>query len=379
MAETYVVLSALFGVFMVLYVVSRFVHLEKYGLEVTPIYLLYKTERFNGFLSRIAEKNQRLWKAIANIGIALAIAEMALAIYFLANNLQNFLYAPREAGPVVPILPGITISFQWFPYVLIAIGLAITIHEAAHGILAFSENIPVKSSGLILAPITFGGFVEPDEEVFNKSPLIPKLRVLAVGSLTNMAVGLLTLLLLLGLFVPFSGVLVTAVPENSPAYAAGVRPWEVILSINGHSIRGVEELRLFMVAIRPGATLSVETSRGVRSITTAASPVNRTQAILGVQGLFTYSLMRVGEVNPWLSHNLYMTLYWVSLLMTNVAVFNMLPLFPFDGEAYVYQLLKARVKKGLTASRIAINLLSLFLLVSNVGLSLIRYGLAPLY
>ncbi len=379
MAEPYIVVLALFGAFIVFYAISRLAHLEKYGLEVTPVYMLYKTERFNSFLSRIAEKNSRLWKGIANIGIAAAIVEMALAIYFLANNLRQFLYAPGEAEPVIPVLPGITIGFQWFPYILIAIGLAVTIHEMAHGILAFSEKIPVKSSGLILAPITFGGFVEPDEEVFDKSPLVPKLRVLAAGSLTNMAAGLLTLLLLTGLFMPFAGVLVTAIPADSPAYTAGIRPWTVITSVNGHSVHSVEELQRYMSTVTPGAAVLVGTSSGILNVTTAASPSNASHAILGVQGLFTYSSLRVGEVNPQLSYNFYMTLYWTSLIMTNVAVFNMLPMIPFDGEAYVHQLLKEKLKKGLTAGRIAINLFSFFLLASNVGLSLIRYGFGPLY
>lgn len=383
MAEPYIAFLILLSVWAAVYIMSLFLPFKKYGIEVTPLYMLYKTERFNRLLSRIAEKNQRFWRIFANIGIAAAAVEIPFAIYYLASNLQRFLYTPTEAEPIVPVLPGITISFEWFPYILIAIGLAITSHEMAHGILASLEKIPVKSSGLVLAPITFGGFVEPDEEAFDKSRLSSKLRVLAAGSLTNLAAGLLALLLLMALFVPLSGVLVMAVPEklgsiSSPAYMAGVRPWDVIYSINGYPTHSVGELVQFMMAVGPGTPLTVETSRGPRSIVTVAAPENSSRGIMGIQSLVGYASMRVGEINPQVSYHIFMTLNWTFILMISVSIFNMLPLFPFDGEACIYSVLKAKLKKGLKGGRIAINLLSLFLLASNIGLTLIRYGLTPL-
>jgi len=379
MTEPYITLLSLFVIWAAIYVASLFLPLKNYGLEVTPIYILYKTKRFNDFLQRIAETNQRFWRTFANIGVVVGIVEMSIAIYFLAANLQRFLYTPKEAEPIIPVLPGITIGFRLFPYILIAFGLAVTTHETAHGILAFLEKIPVKSSGLILAPIIFGGFVEPDEEVFDKSPLFSKLRVLAVGSMTNMVTGVLLLLLLMSLFIPFSGVLVMTVPEDGPAYTAGMRSWDVIYRVNGYSTLNLSEFSRFMVAVGPGVPLKVETSNGIRNLITTAATENGSRGILGVRELQTYHAMRLGEINSQFSYHLYMTLNWASLLMINVAIFNMLPLFPFDGEAYIYSLLREKLKKGFNESRVAINLLSLFLLASNIGLTFIRYGLTPLY
>ncbi|MFH0897009.1 MAG: site-2 protease family protein [Candidatus Bathyarchaeota archaeon] len=378
MVEPYIILLALLTVWTAVYISSMFLPFKKYGIEATPLYMLFKTERFNKLLSRIAEKNQRFWRIFGNIGIIAAALEIPLALYYLASNLQRFIYIPTEASPIVPVLPGITISFEWVPYILIAIGLAITSHEMAHGILSFLEKIPVKSSGIIIAPITFGGFVEPDQEVFDKSRLSSKLRVLASGSLTNLVIGFLTLLLLIALFVPSSGVLVMAVPESGPAYAAGIRQWDVIYSINGHDTRNVGALTQYMVAVGPGAPLTLVTSRGLKSIVTIAAPENSSRGIMYIQNLVDYTSMRVGEVSSQISYHLFMTLNWTYLLMISLSIFNMLPLFPFDGEACIYSILKAKLKTGLKVSRIAINALSLFLLVSNIGLTFIRYGLTPL-
>ncbi len=378
MVETYTILLTLLIVWATVYVMSIFLPFKKYGIQVTPIYMLIKTERFNNFLSRIAEKNQRFWRIFANIGIVAAAIEMPIAMYYLTSNLQRFLYTPTEAEPVLLILPGITISFELFPYILIAIGLAITSHEMAHGILAFLEKIPVKSSGIILTPIIFGGFVEPDEEVFNKSRLSSKLRMLAVGSFTNIVTGLLMLLLLIALYVPFSGVLVMAVPLDGPAYMSGMRPWDVIYSINGYETHSVEELTQFMKAVGPGTPLTVETSNGSRDIVTVAAPENSSRGIMEIRNLIDYQSMRVGEINPQLSYHLFRTLTWSYILLVNIAIFNMLPLFPFDGEACIYSILRTKLKKGLKGSRILINALSLFLLVSNIVLTFIKYGITPL-
>ena len=368
------VLLGLLITWVAIYLLSLVFPLDRYGFKVTPIYIMYKTERFNSFLSRIAEKNKKIWRNYANIGVVVAIIEIAFAIYLLTLNLQRFLFIPQEAEPILPVLPGITIQLRWFPYILIAFGLAITTHEMAHGVLAFLEKIPIKSSGLVLAPITFGAFVEPDDEVFDRSPLLSKLRVLAVGSLTNLVTGLLTLLLLTALFMPSSGVLTTTVPASGPAYMAGIRPWDVIYSINGIETHSVPELIQYMTNIGPGTRLLVETPRGMKVVITEESSLNISRGVMGVSDLFTYYAMRVGEVNHQLSYHLYMTLSWTLLLMMNLAIFNMLPLFPFDGEAFIYSLLKEKLKKGLNASRIAINMLSISLLVSNVVLTFLKFG-----
>ena len=377
MPEPYFILFALLVIWVTIYIVSLLLPLEKYGLVVTPLYLMYKTERFNGFFDRIAKKNEKLWKILANVGIAAAVVEIFLATYILATNLQRFIYLPQEAGPVVPILPGVTISFTWFPYILVAAGLAITTHEMAHGVVSSAEKIPLKSSGILLAPVTFGGFVEPDEEALDKSPLLSKLRVLAAGSFTNMVTGLLALLLIISLFASSTGVLVMDVPENGPVYGAGMRPWEVIYSINGHRLPSVAEFSQFMVAIGPGVPLTIETSSGLRNIVTEAADYNETKGIIGIRNFLSYRPMRIGEISPQITYHLAMTLEWTSLLMINVAIFNMLPLFPFDGEAFVYSLLKKKLKKELKAARIAVNAFSLLLLLSNIGFTLVMFGLNP--
>jgi Zn-dependent protease len=64
--------------------------------------------------------------------------------------------------------------------------------------------------------------------------------------------------------------------------------------------------------------------------------------------------------------------------MVNIGIFNMLPLFPLDGEAFVYNILKDKLKHGLKPTRITISVLSLCLMGGNIALTFIRYGLTPI-
>ena len=372
------VITFILAIWIIIYVLGKYLALKKYNIEVNPLFLIFRTNKLNKFLRKTANSNQRFWKIFANLGIAVSIIEIILATYILANNLYLFLYIPEKAEPIIPILPGITISLKWFPYFLIAACLALTIHELSHGIIAFSERIPVKSSGLFVAPITFGGFVEPDEKAFNKAPLVSKLRIISAGSLSNTFAGLITLLLTFSLFTPSSGVLIMVVQDESPAYIEGIRPWDVIYSINGSRVSNLFELALFTSKVGPETLLVIETSNGVRNVVTKVSAENESKGIIGVRELVNYSSIRVGKINTRFSYFLYMTLNWISLIMINLAIFNMIPLFPFDGGNFIFSLLKEKLKRGVREVRFIINLVFLTLIVLNIGFSLINYGLTPI-
>ena len=64
--------------------------------------------------------------------------------------------------------------------------------------------------------------------------------------------------------------------------------------------------------------------------------------------------------------------------MINMAIFNMLPLYPFDGEACISSILKEKLGKASTSIRITIKLFSLFLISANIVLTFLKYGLTPL-
>src|SRR5207245_3798946 len=99
-------------------------------------------------------------------------------------------------------LPGLTIGWDIFPYVLFAIAVLLIPHEVAHGIASVLDRVPLKSSGVFMAVFLPGGFVEIDEENLAKRKARTRLRVFAAGSFTNIATFALVLVLLVPLYQP---------------------------------------------------------------------------------------------------------------------------------------------------------------------------------
>lgn len=364
---------------IIIYLVAHLFHLDKHGLQVKPAYFMYKSKNLTRFLDKASKRSQFFWKTFSNVSIAFALGLMSFGIYFFANNLLRFIY-PAEVGgavPIIPVLPVITIRLYWLPYFFTAIAIAVLTHELAHGIIARLENIPVKSAGILMAFVFFGGFVEPDEKGFEKVSTISKLRMLAVGSSTNLIAGLLALLLLMGLYAPASGILIYETTENGPIAKAGLQQWDHIYGVstgtNEIIISTAYDLAEFIVwnNVTPGDTLILRTNKG--NVTIKTENGSRGQAVIGLEYYSDYYPSRI-PLEYYMSIHLHMTLFWLHLISVSVAVFNMLPLYPFDGERFLYYSLKKIIKKRHREARILFNAICFGLIAINMAMSFIRYG-----
>lgn len=189
--ETYATLVLLVGGWFVFYLLARRMKLERHGVELHPFYAMYKSTRLNSVLVRVGSWRPGLWRVVGNLGVASFFGQVVFMTYMLFQNLYKFLYVPAEASPVMPLIPGVTIHFQSMIWFLAAAGVVILLHELSHGVMCVAEGIEVKSAALLVAVVTFGGAVEPDEESLGRAELMAKLRVFASGSLVNLVTGLL--------------------------------------------------------------------------------------------------------------------------------------------------------------------------------------------
>jgi len=368
---------------VVLYVLAYVFHLEKRGFDVKPGYFMYRSKALNSFLDRAANKSRTLWKVLSNISVAFSIGLMVFSIYILTNNLLRFIFPPiGQATPVFPAIPILFIRLYWLPYFLLAVGVIALTHELAHGIIARLEGIPVLSTGvmgfllLVIPPIFF---VEPDEKGFEKASLLSQLRMLVSGSSINLVTALLVTLLLSALFVPSpAGVLIQEVVPNGPADEAGIRQWDVITAINGIPIKVPQNYSDVMSQVTPGAPVLVTFLHDNREITknttTEPDPSNSSRAILGfIQSFAPYRQNTLG-LDQYTGINLFWTLFWIYLFAVNVAILNMFPAFPFDGEKALYYPLASIVKKRKRELRLTLNILGWGLFGLNFALSFWRFG-----
>jgi membrane-associated protease RseP (regulator of RpoE activity) len=192
-------LAILLGVWCTFYAVIKIFKVQRDDLEVSPLYALYKSTRLNGFITRLAEWNPRVWRVLGNVGVAAAAGQAVFAAWLLLNNLIKFFLKPETATPVQPLIPGVTISGESLPWFMLAAGVVILTHELSHGIQCVMEGIKVKSAAVMVAVITFGGAVEPDEEEMNKASLLSRMRIFGAGSIVNLITGLLIIPIMIAL------------------------------------------------------------------------------------------------------------------------------------------------------------------------------------
>jgi len=77
---------------------------------------------------------------------------------------------------------------------------------------------------------------------------------------------------------PNSGVLLTAVNENGPAWNAGVQRGDVLVSINGREVKTGQQALLTVASYQPGTALNLELIRSGRAVQTVAYAGDRVDA-----------------------------------------------------------------------------------------------------
>jgi len=366
-----------------LFLICRLLKVERWSLTVKPFYIFYKTTALNRRLKSLSGRWKLFWQSFLNICAVAGVGQMALIMFFLARNLYHFFEMKGQASEVIPIipLPGLTMSWETFPYVMIAIVVLVITHELAHGVASLVEDIPVKSSGFFFALIIPGAFVEIDDEKIEEASCLSKLRVFSAGSSTNIAVWLLFLILMMNFTTTISplyssnpsGIIVTKLVEGGAAEKAGIQKWDSIYALNGTAILNEDDLRSYMSRVKPESFLVASTQRGNFTLKTQPHSANRSMAAVGIWP-FNYYAPKYSFSPTWLPYSLYLAEYWNVIILLSVALINMLPVYPFDGDKYVDAILKGMKVKKVKPIRSAATIFCLCLLGLNLSLSLLTFG-----
>ncbi|MGA8857948.1 MAG: site-2 protease family protein [Candidatus Bathyarchaeia archaeon] len=359
---------------------------ERFGVSGLPFYIIYRTTRLNRLIERISNSKPAVWRTFWNIGIVTVIGAMVFIFYQLATNLLNLFFRTQQAVSIQPIipLPGVGVSFETFPYIVLALSVVVVTHELSHGIASLADHVPLKSTGAFFGHVLMGGFVEPDEEKLTHARNSTKLRVFAAGSFTNAVLGVLCIFLLFNFsatIAPFytvttTGVTIGSVPSNLPAHSSGLQAGDIVTSINGTKITGINDLRQYMAGVIPGDEIAVGTPRGTFTVKTGVDQTNSSHAIIGIGGL-TDNVVYNPKVQGWSSEfppALLHAEFWLSVVLISVALINMLPMYPFDGDKFLDTALNVLGITKTKQIRAAANLAAYTLLFLNVGLSLLRFG-----
>ncbi|MCI4323500.1 MAG: site-2 protease family protein [Thermoplasmata archaeon] len=256
--------------------------------------LMIKTQRGRGWLDRVG-RFRRLWSVLGDVGWILAGISMVAIMLLLIWEAFLVLQIPSSAAPSPQEALGIPGLNPIIPigYGIVALVIGIVLHELAHGVVARSQQVGVKSLGILWCVIPIGAFVEQDDQEMTSAPRRSRARIAAAGVLMNFAlfVGFfLVMSLLVGTTVQpnATGVGIAYVVPNSPAANASLAAGDIVTSVNGTSTP--TDLALFDVLSHtvPNQTVAVtyySSSQNQVVTTTIPLGTNPSNASIGFMGI----------------------------------------------------------------------------------------------
>jgi len=247
-------LIIIFLYFLIVYLLHKKGFLEKHNISLYGPALLLRTTKGIGLLKKISSK-KRFWKAYGSSGVVFCFICMIIFVLFFLWQFSFVIgLSPEERADLLPgaefyvILPGINpiLPIEYLFYIILALIVAIIVHEFSHGILTLVGDLKVKSMGILYLIFPIGAFVEPDEEQMKKTEITKRMRVYAVGPLSNFVMFFICLLLFSFIFIsavqPGDGLTVYELFEDSPADEIGIKKGSIITEVNGTDLTKFKNL-----------------------------------------------------------------------------------------------------------------------------------------
>lgn len=366
---------------------KRFTFLGKYPFAYIA---LYRTKLGLRFMDTFAKRFSRILKALSYPYIIISFLLMIFFSGFLIWGLLQLFMVP-EAPPSVGIVLPIPIKGAFyvpFIYWIISIFFLALVHEGSHGVIAKTYKIKLKSSGLavlgLILPIVPAAFVEPCEKEVAKRPLKQRLALFSAGSMANIVVGLLMLLILMMITTPlantlmdFKGVRITNFTDSGlAAEKAGLVPGHIITSIDENRINTIDDFKKLMEQKSPGETIAVKANESVYALVLGENPDNHEKPYLGVyveQASALKQSMKEYKTLLGILFWFFGLLYWIYLLNIGIGLFNLLPVLPLDGGRMLKDTLEHFIEKKKAEVIIkSVNLFFISIIIINLVASFIK-------
>ena len=373
--------------------IAKGLKLEKHGFELKIYSLVYKNQQVQSVLTKILGRTRRGIKVFANVSVVAGFLMMGFAFWFLLSNVSKYFVAPAEFSQLTVLIPGVTLtSGPSILYFLLSIPIVLVIHEGAHGIVATLEKIKIKTGGFAIFIAMFAGFVEPDEEEFNKAKKISKLRVIGAGATSNVIFALALGVILLtnpffAIVVPEpllstfydlpDGVLVLSIIENSGAERAGLLANDIITSINGIQI--LSPLDFQKTELIPGEIAKVSILRDGQTlqfpVEVIPSPEDPEKGLIGIIRDNSFAYKPVLNFIEWKDPGVSMFLLWLWMISFFIGIINMLPLPILDGGKFIHTIIDKKISdKAVNITMWGIYAFTFALFGLNIALSYIKSG-----
>ncbi len=374
--------------------------------------LMLKTKRGRALLDRWG-RFARFWAVASDVGVALAaVAMTAIVGLLVVGAIVSTRLTAAQAPSVTEAvgLPGINPVIP-LGYGIIALVIGVVLHELAHGMVARSQGIGVKTLGILWCVVPVGAFVEQDDADMLAASRRRRDRVAAAGVLANFVLAVVFFFALSALVASSvspnaNGVGIAYVEPHTAAANASLTAGDIIVSLNGSATPNVAAFETAVAATTPGSFVPITFYSDAAGAVVGAvlhlgtNPTNHTRGFLGVavDGLTPAQLKQtfvwplgsssgpliggidwlvlpfedleplgaptsgfyhldgpfahVSDATFWTGANILYWLAWMNLLL---GLSNALPLVPLDGGLLFRDFaasIAARFRRGWTSARL---------------------------
>ncbi|RLF67531.1 MAG: hypothetical protein DRN26_02075, partial [Thermoplasmata archaeon] len=205
-------------------------------------FILIGSTRISRFIDKLSKLMTRRIKIFL---VIVALITMFLIVYVLGESsfiyLKNLLISGRKPPALSPrlaiALPGLNPIIP-ISYGIVALIVAVVVHEVSHGMVARSEELDIEDTGVLFFVIPLGAYVNVKEEQLKEAPPNKRIKVFSSGPAINV---ILALVLLAGLssmghlIDAREGVLLLGGIEGTDAYGK-VLEGDVLVAIENHSV-----------------------------------------------------------------------------------------------------------------------------------------------
>ena len=335
-----------------------FVYLKRKNLDTKQLipyvlyFSMYKTTLGLKLMDSVARKYRKFVLYIGYAGILIGFIGMVLISYGLISNIYVLFTKPEATPGVGLVLPfkAKGIFFVPFFYWIISIFVIAVVHEFAHGLIARTHNLKVKSSGFaflgIVIPIIPAAFVEPDEKELRKRPHKEQLSVFAAGPFSNVVFAFLFAAIASFILAPMVDAIIepngvkindyVKAEDKFPVEKAGIKIGEIIKQVDDEPIPYVENLSKVLRSKKPNDIVTIKTDKSTYEIKLAKNPENESLAYIGA---YLEQSTKINE-NIKISYGEFLpkALIWIYglfvilvILNFGIGLFNLVPIGPLDG------------------------------------------------
>ena len=250
-------------------------YLQKYNMDLVwgRSFLMWRTDWGKDFIERISQ-NKPFWRRVGDVWVVTVFIIMILMFSLLLWQATLAWQIPKTSAvsPKMMIgLPGLNPVIPLW-YGILALVIAMVVHEFSHGILSRVAGVKVKALGLLLFFFPVGAFVEPDEEGMKSMKKWERMRLYAAGPGSNMVVAVVFSFLFSSVMVASlepaeDGLLLYSVSADYGGAEAGLEPWMLLTAIDEEEVRNTDDWKRIMNDTYAGQTVNVSIlNRGVPGI-----------------------------------------------------------------------------------------------------------------